>query len=372
MKRGFLDASWSLVGITVGAGILGIPFVLQRAGFLTGLLVIFIIGLLMTLVKLYLGEIVLSTKGKHQLSGYAEKYLGKKIKWVMFAANSLSIYGALTAYIIGAGQALYSIFFYDKFIFSLVFFLFFSVLSFFSIKVVSKSESFLSPLKILFALLLGVILVQFIDLSNLSEFNIKNILIPYGVIVFAFTGISAIPTMADELSNQKDLFNAIIYGMLITVAIYVLFSFSVVGSLGNYVGEVATSSMIKLGNTANIFSNIFAFLAMSTAFLGLSYALKENYILDFKLGNFLSWFLVIIIPLLIFLSKFGGFIKILEISGAIGIGVILILIILMHSNLKRDRIPEYRMPKSLLLKVVIVSVLFIGIIYEILTLIGFI
>ena len=66
-----------LIGTAIGAGILGIPYVVAKSGFLIGLGYIILLGLIILLVNLYLGEIILRTKGKHQLGGYAKKYLGK-------------------------------------------------------------------------------------------------------------------------------------------------------------------------------------------------------------------------------------------------------------------------------------------------------
>src|SRR3989338_3789267 len=110
MEKRFFGAIATLVGTTIGAGVLGIPFVVAKAGILLGLIDIIIIGAAIMMVNLYLGEVVLRTKGKHQLTGYAQKYLGNKGKSIMALTMVFSIYGALTAYIIGVGEALASVF----------------------------------------------------------------------------------------------------------------------------------------------------------------------------------------------------------------------------------------------------------------------
>ena len=60
-----------LVGTIIGAGILGIPYVVAKSGFVIGAVHIILIGIIMTIVMLYLGEITLRTKANHQLPGYA-------------------------------------------------------------------------------------------------------------------------------------------------------------------------------------------------------------------------------------------------------------------------------------------------------------
>ena len=95
-----------LMGAIIGAGVLGIPYVIAQSGFKIGLIHLIIIGIIMAILMLYLGEITLRTKKDHQLAGYAEKYLGKKGKIIMAAAFGFGIYASLTAYLIGEGESL--------------------------------------------------------------------------------------------------------------------------------------------------------------------------------------------------------------------------------------------------------------------------
>ena len=85
-KRGALSTFWSkhpvgvaaftLIGGIVGAGVLGIPYTIAKAGFLYGFILIVVLGLVFLTINLFLGEVILRTKGNHQLTGYATKYLG--------------------------------------------------------------------------------------------------------------------------------------------------------------------------------------------------------------------------------------------------------------------------------------------------------
>jgi amino acid permease len=76
MARASFEAAATLVGCTIGAGILGIPYVVAQAGFITGAITIILLGALMLMLNLFTGEIALRTEGDHQLPGYAERYLG--------------------------------------------------------------------------------------------------------------------------------------------------------------------------------------------------------------------------------------------------------------------------------------------------------
>ena len=55
-KLPFLEAIGTLIGTIIGAGVLGIPYVIAKAGFLTGLVDLFIIGF--AVLILYLATII--------------------------------------------------------------------------------------------------------------------------------------------------------------------------------------------------------------------------------------------------------------------------------------------------------------------------
>jgi len=119
-----VEAISILVGTIIGAGILGIPYVVAQAGFLTGMVVLVVLSVAVILINLLLGEIVLSTQGNHQLTGYAEKYFGKIGKYLMFGSVVFGFYGALLAYIIGEGEALAALAGGSPLLYSLIFFAF--------------------------------------------------------------------------------------------------------------------------------------------------------------------------------------------------------------------------------------------------------
>ena len=65
-KLPLYEAIATLVGCTIGAGILGIPYVVAKSGFLIGFIDIVLIGLAVMLINLYLGEVVLINVDKYE------------------------------------------------------------------------------------------------------------------------------------------------------------------------------------------------------------------------------------------------------------------------------------------------------------------
>lgn len=348
-KKELYEAIATLVGVVIGAGVLGIPYVVQQAGLWVGLLDIALIGIAVLFINLFLGEIVLRTKGDHQLTGYANKYLGKWGKALMAFSMIFGIYGAMIAYLIGEGKAFTAIFGGTPIIWSLIYFAFVAFIVYIGLKAVEESELLMSAAFIIVIVLISILAFSTVKIENLAGFDLTNIMVPYGVILFAFLGAVGIPEMKEELiNNRKCLKKAIIIGSLIPLFIYLLFAFVVVGASGIHITEVATIGLGRLlGEKMVILGNLFAVFAMATSFIALGLALQEMYNYDYKLSRRLSWALSCFVPLVIFfaLSFFGmlSFVSVLGITGAVagGIDGVLISMMFLKAKTAGDRKPEY-------------------------------
>ena len=361
MKRGWFGAFATLLGTTIGAGIFGIPYVVAKAGLFTGILVIILVTLIVGTISLYLAEILLRTKEHHQLIGLGEIYFGRTGKFLIAAAMIFQIYGALVAYSIGVGEALASILNLNPLIISIIFIAVLSFLIYFGIKIFQGSEEILASLVIFAVLLITIFSIKYIKLENLTGFSIKNIFIPYGVVLFASLGIFAVPEMKKELTDKKLLKRSVITGVSVAAIVYIIFAIVVVGVTGANTTEVATVGFgIEIGKWMIILANLFAFLTMATAFLSLGFELKDAYYSDYKLSNIVSWLLVVIVPVTFVLLNIIDFIRIIELSAVIGDGLMLTLITIMHSKAKKigKRKPEFTVYGSWWLKTIFI-ILFI-------------
>ncbi len=365
-----LRATALLTGTVIGAGVLGIPYAVSQGGFLTGLLTIIIVGLAMLLLHLMYGEVTLRTTGNHQFPGYAEKYLGKWAKKLSIFSLFFGIYGALIAYLIGEGEALSAIFGLNPLIFSLIFFVIVAVITYKGLNAISKSEIYF-----LAVVLLLVVVISFITItstkfnpSNLATFNIYNVLVPFGVILFAFRGFEAVPEMKEYLTkDRKKLKKAIILGSLIPLFAYIIFTFATLGITGGNTTEIVTLGLgNSLGSGMIILGSLFAIFAMLTSFLTLALAMKEIYMFDYNLNPKLSWALTVFIPLIIFLLGVKSFIKVVAITGSLVGGIEGILLILIYWKAKKhgNRIPEFKLRKNYIIGFLIILLFIIGIIYQ--------
>jgi tyrosine-specific transport protein len=369
-------AATTLVGTVVGAGVLGIPYVIAKTGFLYGLLLIILIGFAYLLLNLFMGEVILRTKKQHQLPGYAEKYLGIWGKRIMTLSLFLGLYGALIAYLIGEGVTLHSIFgFGSPIIYTLIFFVITCSIIYKGVKATGKAELVLISLLFLIVVLIGLFSFDKINVSYLSYLDFAKIFIPYGVIVFAFIGLPALPEMQEELGKEKKkMKKAIIIGSIIPIILYILFSLIIIGMIGLSNFEVlqpneriATVALSLYSHPIlGIFANLLAVLAMFTSFLTIGIALAEIYEYDYGLSRHLSLSLTFFIPLVIVLFNFTNFIAVLGITGAVAGGIDGILVVLMYwkAKLLGDRKPEYRLKKHYLLGILLIIMFILGIGYQ--------
>ena len=376
MKKNVLEATATLVGCTIGAGILGIPYVVSTSGFLTGVVDIVLIGILMLVAHLYLGEVVLRTKGNHQLTGYAKKYTGKLGRFFMIIYMVFAIYGAMTAYLIMSGEFLGLLLNGSPFFYSMLVFAIMAIMIYLGLEVIEKSELVMMFLFIGVLFVIVALCLPSVNINNLKGLNISNFFIPYGVVLFAFLGEVAIPEMVEELrENRKELRKSIIIGGLIPIVIYILFSLAIVGVSGVNTSKDSMTGLIHFINPVVVkVGMIFGILTMLTSFLALGLALKEMFIYDFKLEKILAWFLTMFVPLFIFVSGVRNFIEVLSVTGALTGGVVGVLIVLMHRNasLKGDRKPEFVIKQNLIVDVLLILLFAFGIIHQFLTLFGII
>lgn len=363
-----LVATSTLIGTIIGAGFLGIPYVVSKSGFLVGAFLMFFLCFVVGITMLYLGEVVLSTKENHQLSGYANKYLGKTGKTLMFISVAIGIYSAILAYLIAEGQSFSYLFFGNtqyQFLFGILFWLLMSVLCYFGVKSLKRWE--VAGVSLVLILVIGIVVYMWnkIDINNLSYTSTNNLFVPFGVILFSFLAFSIIPEIKRIIGNERRIMKwSIITAYIISLFVYLIFTFVVVGSQGLFTPEIATLGLGKIFILLGI-------LTIFTSYLALSVALIDNLRFDYNKKNVTAWFYAIIVPLILFaileIAKIANFTSVLGIGGVLSGGLTGILIFLMakKAKRKRDRKPEYSISTSAWIIWILAIIYIVGVILEI-------
>jgi amino acid permease len=353
----------TIIALVVGAGMLALPSVLSQAGFWNGILQIVLLGLLMMILNLFVGEVVLRTKGKHQLVKLAERYLGLNAKRLMFWGFVIGQYGALIAYLIGINSVLTSFLGPNGQVLSWLLIAGMMFLLLFRLHVVAKVESFLSILMVGIILLLCVFIAPQVRFDNLTIITGAP-LVSYGVILFAFMGFTVIPEIAQELGkDKKELYKTVMTAFGIIILLYALFSYSFVGVYGSGVAEVATESLTGFLLPAGAFMTILLFV---TSYLAIGVVMKDMFLLDMKFKKRVPWLLTVIVPLAAWVILHPGFITVLSVIGSFtgGITGSLICLMVIKSREKGNRKPEYVVWGSEFLPYFIILVLLGGMAWQ--------
>lgn len=370
-KEFFLALS-VLVGTIVGVGIFGIPYAVAQSGFIVGVFYLLILGVALIFVHLFFGEIILRTRGKHLLIGYANKYLGEWGRGLATFALVFGLYGSLLAYIIVAGEFLYTIFggYFggSPYIFSILFFIVGAIFIYRGLKLISEGELVMTLFLILTVGIIAIKAWPEARLINLTGVNWIKSFLPYGVILFALSGFTAIPELPNLLKNKAKLKPIIIWGTIIPIIIYLIFTLVIVGVTGGATSPEAIAGLsLALGDGVALVGAIFGFLAVATSFFVVGLNLKDSLWLDYKINHNLSWALSVFIPFIIFVLGLRGFVEVISVVGAVMGGMVGVLVILMFYQAKKmgDREPEFSLRPWKYLSVFLSIIFVLGILYEV-------
>jgi amino acid permease len=331
------EAVFMITGMTIGAGVLGIPYVIAQVGLIPGLMYIFGLGIVMLFLNLMIGEIAVRTKENFQLPGYAGKYLGPWAKTLLSFTTIFISVGALLAYVVGEGRTLSALFGGDPAMWSAVFWTLGSLVVWRGLQTAKKVDKVFSFLVIAIIIGLSFYLLPHFQPTTWSFFNPAQVFLPYGVILFAIHASSSISEAHALLpGSQRHFRKALVIGTLIPVVLYMFFAVAVVGAMGGSTTEVATIGLgQKFGPAILVLANLFAIFAMGTGFVGVGVAFKQTLTWDYKINNFLSTLLVIIAPISLFMVGIRSFVGILDVAGGLFIGVEAVLMVMIYWRAKK-------------------------------------
>ena len=371
----FFSAVAILVGTVIGAGIFALPYAVAKIGFIPGLFYLIALALVVFIVNCCYAETTLRTGQHFRMAGYADKYLGPWGRRLLALSLILGIFGALIAYIIGVGNFLAAILGPylggTAFIYSLIFWLIASLVVLKGLGIIERVELFMVTLLLFVTFyIVGTSLPRVWQCpAKLLTSHPENIFFPYGVILFALGGATAIPTMKRTLKNKLGLLKkAIIIGVVIPVIVYILFTLAIVGVTGENTSQEAIIGLGKvLGTRVLLIGGIFGVLAMTTSYLALGFVLRQMFHIDYKAPLIWAWLLTCLIPLAIFLAGAQNFVQILGISGSILGGFQGILLIMMYYRAKKmgDRQPEFKFKLSRPMAWFLYLIFGLGVIYSV-------
>jgi amino acid permease len=368
-KYQFIKAVAILTGTTIGAGVLAIPYSIYVAGYWLGILYLMILGIVMIVLNLMLGEVILRTKKNLHIPEIIKLYLGKRGCILVLVAMSILIYGGMSAYIRGAGDILNRIIPAASFNWSIVFF---AIGTYFIV----KGLKFVSQWNIVFVsgmvLIIITIWLKAIYSQNIdwNQFNLqpttslKTAFEPYGAILFSYFGVIAIPHIKTILGKKSDQMESVIQlGVLIPILLYSVFVSLVIGVAGNDITPLAVISLgDKLGNQVLIITSIFAVIAMMTSFITMGLSMIESYIHFGKIKRSIAILMTTLPPMALLVFDWAQFNTIIQYAGGIGVSVTSILIILTFwkAKVSGEKPPAYSLGRLKWVGIVMIIIFSFG------------
>jgi len=365
-----LKAVSVFVGTIIGAGIFGLPYVINKSGVVPGFFYFVILGGVVLLIHLFFGEAFLRTKEHCRLPGLAQKYLGSWGKVLVTMSVVSGLVGALLAYLILSSNFL-RILFFPFFDLSAVYsvMIFWALMSYFifrGIKLIASIELLTNIIFFLTSVVILFFCLPQFDFHNLTAFNLSNAFLPFGVILFSLVGWSAIPEIIDFLKASREgrkIKKTIFLATAIAVPFYLIFTPAVLGVVGKNISQDALSSLTSFLGPEIIFLAVLAALVtIADSILVLGLYLKNTLIYDLKLSNKLGTIVACGLPLLLFLIGFRNFIGTLGFVGTV-VGVVegtAIILIFKKAKKLGDREPEYNLKIPSLLLYLLIVILILG------------
>jgi hypothetical protein len=336
----FVKATFLQFVGTVGSGIFVLPFLFAQSNFIfASLFLIFFVVVTATFDHFYV-EIINATSGDHQLTGYAEIYLGKKYKFITTLNLILLAFGAIVAY-----YKLFSNFsiliFPHISLFSISsIFLIVSFLMFYFRQQLSQNIFVFIPI---FMLVVPILLFIF----SITDYGIpisSNIYPNFsfiGATIFALSGFTIIPEVRESLGSNKKFSLAVLAGLLLAAFIYFLYTFSIIRLSGPLLSVDSLSGLAKIYPGVTKILAVFGMIITLRAASNFLIVLRELFYRDLNIPKSVSNFLPILFPFLALSLGTVSLITIISLTGHFTIFVSAIIICCIRLKLPRTFWTEF-------------------------------
>jgi len=343
------QAIFIFLSTIIGLGVFILPYVLKESGifFWFWLLFWFVV---FYILHLLFAEILLQTKEKHNLPGLAGLYLHPYLKHVVWFFDFWGMIGVFWVYLLALTKFWGTIFPDQNFAVKLIFVLFNIYFISKNLKIFANFETVLGSAIIIFFIIISLWFGLQGKISNLSlAFNLspKEIFLPYGVLLFAFSGTSAVPLVLDLIEQDKKKFKKINFISLFLVSlIYVLFALSMLSFLGEKISEV-TLDNLKPFIPFPLYLAILILITFNIMLVDLAFYLKRGLIYDYGLKEgWANLLLNLLIFLLVFLPE-SSLVKVISFISEIFLAFNLLIINLIYLKLKTKN--YFLVPKTVVI-----------------------
>ncbi len=365
----------TLVGSVVGAGVFGLPYAFAQSGVAIGAAWLLGMGVIMLFLYLMYAEVVIQTPGTQRLGGYAGTYLGKPWKWISTVLLGVAQLGAMLAYVVIGGRFLSLLIgpFLGgpEWIYGLAMAAAAAFVTRRGLMHASRIEGVVVGL-LLFLFVLAIFAsLPFIQVANLTAVYPSNAWLPYGVVLFALSGLGAVPEVKDVLGTRaaRRLPHAVTVGLFIITGLYLAFAMAVVGVTGSETTPSAFAGLAPvLGPSFAVITSLIGVVTLLSTYAMSNLQLQNALRFDVGVPRVPAWLASALLPPAAYLLGLRDFVPVIGFVGAVFSGAVGIILVATYERMRRHPVCRdhkcFNAPKVLSVAVVILFAL--GIIFEIL------
>lgn len=345
----FLEATMMVVGSTIGSGVLGLAYASRHAGWPILVVWLVVAGFFSLASMLYVAETTMRTNAPLQLSGLAERYIGRIGSWLLFFSVGATSFCSLIAYTSGCGKILSEIFSISVEWGSLLFAVLAAVIVWLGLKATGIAEKFLSTGMVILMVLLvrASFLSARVPIADIMYTNWGYAIPIFNITVFIYAVQYIVPELSRGLSHRpRQIVPSIVAAFGISFIILALVPLSVFLMLP--VGEITEVASIAWGRALGhhlffLVVNIFAFCAMLTSYWAIAESFLTNMVERFGFRSETDWrtraFCLLVIAVPPFILAYSGlvsFVNALFCAGTFGGIIMSILPVLMLRNARKE------------------------------------
>jgi len=360
-RNGVLPISL-LSGTIIGAGIFSLPYAFLAAGIWASVALLCVVTSAFLIFHLLYADIVARDGDDHRLEGFARMHAGMPGYVAAIAISVVQELFTLTIYLVlsmsfarlllGVGW---------EFTGMVAFWIIGSLALISKTRRVALWEAVATASIILIVAIVGVWGIhawgKIAHMAPLLPQNIGTALIPFGLLLFAFNGRTAISTVVHYFrflpikKRFRLIKKSIIAGTLIPAGVYVIFVFGVVGlSSGAVSQDTITGLSRSLPLWFGIVFGALGILSLVSSYFAIGLDVKNSLRFDVGFSSAGAIALTFAIPLLLFLLGFQNFIWLVEIVGGFFIGLEgVLMLVLWHRSRKKNNTSLLHIPFPLIM-----------------------
>jgi len=352
-----------LASLIVGAGIFALPHVFARAGLIYSLVALIFFAWASYSINTRYAQIIDRNGDNQRFAGYAKNYFNTTGHLLSLIVVLGGIIFALTVYI-ALAPAFFSLIFptLPGVISVLIFWAVATVITFAGVKIASTAGIIVFVMMVAIIIIFGAMALAGGHMENIfgiSLFNPVNILLPFGPLLFAFSGRAAISSIRARYAKTeyepKNFRKIILIGVLIPAVIYIIFVIATIALSGGGVTPDAVTGLTVIPVWGLIAIGILGLSAILTSHILLGMEFIGIVSKDIKLSNIVAYALFAIVPIIIYFFGSDNFLTLIGITGGIFLAAESIMVVLMGRSAFGPRRAD----------IFLVAVFVLGIIYEI-------